>query len=91
MANITKRTNKAGAISYLIHVFVEQGAGGKQSTKSMTWKPPQGMRPSAADKQVQREAVLFEERIRITFLDNRDKSFINMQWILPNSASRIMR
>ena len=64
MASITKRTNKAGEVSYLIRAFVEQGPSGKQTTKSMTWKPPAGMRLSAADKQAEKEAVLFEEWVR---------------------------
>ena len=64
MANITKRNNKDGSISYLIRAFIEEGANGKQITKSMTWRPPAGMRPTAADKQADKEAVLFEERVR---------------------------
>lgn len=64
MANITKRTNKAGEVSYLIRAFVAWGADGKQITKSMTWKPPAGMKPRAAEKQAEKEAVLFEEKVK---------------------------
>ena len=64
MASVTKRPNKDGSASYLIRAYIEQGASGKQLTKSMTWKPPAGMRPGAADKQAEKEAVLFEERVR---------------------------
>ena len=64
MANITKRTNKAGEVSFLIRAFVAWGADGKQITKSKTWKPPAGMKPSAAEKQAQKEAALFEEKIK---------------------------
>ncbi len=73
MANVTKRQNKAGEPSYLIRVYLDQEANGKQLTKSMTWKPPAGMRPSAADKQAEKEAVLFEERVRrgIVSLDGK--------------------
>ncbi len=75
MANITKRQNKAGNSSYLIRVYIDEGAGGKQLTKSMTWKPPGGMRPSTADKQAEKEAVLFEERVKsgIVSLDGKTK------------------
>lgn len=75
MANITKRFDKDGNPSYLIRTFVEQGASGKQITKSMTWRPPAGMRPGAADKQAQKEAVLFEDRVRsgIVSLDGKTK------------------
>ena len=64
MANITKRTNKAGEVSFLIRAFVAWGSDGKQITKSMTWKPPAGMKPSAAEKQAHKEAALFEEKIK---------------------------
>ena len=64
MANVTKRTNKDGSISYLIRAFVEEGADGKQVRKSTTWRPPVGMRLTAADKQAEKEAALFEDRVR---------------------------
>lgn len=64
MANVTKRYNKDGEPSYLIRAFVTWGADGKQITKSMTWKPPAGMKPSAADKQAKKEAALFDEKIK---------------------------
>jgi len=64
MANLTKRTNKDGSTSYLIRAYVGENANGKQIFKSMTWRPPAGMRPTAADKQAEKEAVLFEERVR---------------------------
>jgi hypothetical protein len=75
VANITKRTNKAGGTSYLIRAYAGEKSDGKQITKSMTWKPPTGMRPSAADKQAEKEAVLFEERVRsgIVSIDGKTK------------------
>ena len=68
MASITKRTNKDGSASYLIRAYIEEGSGGKQVTKAMTWKPPAGMSPAKAEKQAEKEAVLFEERARIGIL-----------------------
>ena len=64
MATVTKRTNKDGSTVYKIRAFIEEGPGGKQITKSTTWSPPPSMRPSAADKQADKEAVLFEGRCR---------------------------
>ncbi|MBQ5970035.1 MAG: hypothetical protein IJL52_07960 [Clostridia bacterium] len=43
MANITKRTNKKGEVSYRIKVFAGYTATGKQITHSMTWKPDPSM------------------------------------------------
>ena len=84
MANITKRTNKKGEISYLIRAFVGEGADGKQITKSTTWKPPAGMKQSAADKQAEKEAVLFEEKIKtgvITIDGNIKFADYAAQWL----------
>lgn len=64
MANITKRTSKTGKVSYLIRAFLDQGPDGKQNVKSITWKVPEGMRPTAAEKQAQKEAALFEKAVR---------------------------
>lgn len=64
MANITCRTNKSGDVSYLIRVFVAQETDGRQITKSMTWKPPASMRLSAAGRQAEKEAVLFEQKVK---------------------------
>ena len=64
MATITKRTNKDGSFSYLIRAFVDQGPDGKQIRKTMTWKPPPGMRLTAADKEAEKEATRFEDRAR---------------------------
>lgn len=65
MANITKRTNKDGKTTYRIRVFISEGIDGAQKVKSMTWTPPANMRASAAEKQAQKEAVLFEERLKL--------------------------
>jgi len=64
MATVRKRTNKDGSISYQLRAFVEERPDGSQSTKTTTWKPPASMKESAADKQADKEAVLFEDRVR---------------------------
>ena len=75
MASVKSRKNKDGSTSYLLRAYIEEGANGKQITKSTTWRPPVGMRPSAADKQAEKEAILFEERVRngIISLDGKTK------------------
>lgn len=64
MANITKRTNKDGSISYLIRVYVDETGSGHQFMKSMIWRPPDHMRPTAIKKEVNRQATLFEDRVK---------------------------
>ncbi|MBP3854086.1 MAG: site-specific integrase [Ruminiclostridium sp.] len=57
MANIRKRGN-----SYQIRVSCGYDKDGNQVTKSMTWKPEPSMTEKQAEKEVQKQAMLFEER-----------------------------
>lgn len=57
MANIRKRGN-----TYQIRVSCGYDTKGEQIMQTMTWKPPEGMTAKQAEKEVQRQAVLFEER-----------------------------
>ena len=58
MANITKRGN-----SYRITVSAGYNISGKQIRHTMTWTPDPGMTKRQIEKELQRQAVLFEERI----------------------------
>lgn len=61
MATIRKREGKRG-LSYQIRSSCGYDIHGKQVVKSMTWKPPAGMTVRQMEKEVQRQAVLFDER-----------------------------
>lgn len=56
MANIRKRGN-----AYQIRVSCGYTSAGEQVMRSMTWRPETGMTPKQIEKEVQRQAVLFEE------------------------------
>ena len=66
MANITPRKNKNGEIiSYRIRVARGYDSEGKQLTPySMIWKPELGMTAKRIEKEVQRQATLFEEQCK---------------------------
>ena len=71
MANIRKVENKSG-VSYKITVTHGRDADGKQLRHFKTWTPAPGMSEKQIEKAVQREAVLFEEQIKLGFVaDNR--------------------
>ena len=57
MANIRKRGD-----SYQIRVSCGYDTDGNQVTKSMTWRPDPSMTEKQAEKEVQKQAMLFEER-----------------------------
>lgn len=66
MPNITKRTNKAGeVVSYRIRVFRGYDSDGKKlKPYEKTWKPALNMSEKAAEKEAQRQALLFEEQCK---------------------------
>jgi integrase len=64
MANITKRTNKNGEISYLIRVFVDEKATGKQTVKSMTYKPKSNMANTKIEKELNEVVIAFENKVK---------------------------
>ncbi len=66
MANITPRKDKHGEIiSYQIRVFRGRDADGKRlKDYLMTWKPTAGMTKRQIEKEVERQATLFEENCR---------------------------
>lgn len=78
MATIQRRGK-----SYRIRAYAGYNIEGKQIEKTMTWTPPVGMTDRQAEKEAQRQAVLFEEKIRngeaccgnIRFADFAEKWF----------------
>ncbi len=56
MATIQKRNN-----SYTIKVSCGYNTQGKQIIQSMTWKPEPGMTEKQITKELNRQAVMFEE------------------------------
>lgn len=75
MANITKRTNKNGQDSYLIRVFVDQKSSGSQTVKSKTYKPAPGMSKKQIERELNRQATLFEESVKtgLAAMDGRTR------------------
>ena len=57
-------TVKRRGQSYSIRVSCGYDVNGKQIIKSMTWKPQPVMSAAQAEKEAQRQAVLFEEKCR---------------------------
>lgn len=57
MANIRKRGN-----TYQIRVSCGYDTQGNQVVQTTTWKPTEGMTPRQIEKEVQKQAMLFEEK-----------------------------
>ena len=78
MATITKRGK-----SYLIRCYAGYSVDGKQITKSMTYRPEPGMTQAKIKKEVQRQAVLFEESVKAGECDGKRIKFEKFaeQWL----------
>lgn len=59
MATIQKRGR-----SYRIRAYDGYDGSGKQNERSMTWTPPSDWSESRADKEAQRQAIIFEEKVK---------------------------
>ncbi len=58
MANITQRGN-----AYTIRVSAGYDINGKKILRNMTWKPEPGMTAKQIKKELERQAILFEEKV----------------------------
>lgn len=75
MANITKRKNKNGDISYLIRVFLSENKSGKQTVKSATFRPDTNWSESKTKKELSKFAIEFENSVKkgiATIADGRE-------------------
>ena len=70
MATIQKRKN-----SYLITVSTGYDISGKQIRRTMTYKPEDGLTKKQIEKEVKRQAVLFEERAKNGFTTDGSVKF----------------
>ena len=62
MATIKKRGD-----SYLIRISCGYDVNGKHMEHSMTWKPDEGMSKKQIEKELNRQAVMFEEAVNHGF------------------------
>ena len=62
MAYIQKKTNAKGEAVYKIKVSCGYNSDGKQITRTMTYKPDPKMTAKQIEKEVNKQAVLFEEK-----------------------------
>ena len=72
---ITKRVSKKGDISYRIKVSLGYSVDGKQIIQSMTYKPDPKLTLRQAEKEANRQGVLFEEKCKANAVIGRKVKF----------------
>ena len=77
MANITPRKNKNGEItSYTIRVYHGyDGEGKRLKPYTMSYKPAPSMTRKQIEKEVQRQALLFEEQCKLGYSPDNKQTF----------------
>ena len=83
MATIQKRISKKGEVSYRIKVSCGYSLDNRQIIKSMTYKPDKGMTERQTIKEVNRQAVLFEEKCKKDVICERRVTFKELadEWL----------
>lgn len=78
MASITKRGS-----TYTIRVSLGRDINGKKEVRNMTWKPSPGMTPKQIEKEVARQAVIFEENIKNGLQISKSTRFVDFaeRWL----------
>ena len=87
MASIEKRGN-----SYRIVVSTGYNTSGKKIRKSMTWTPGPDMTVRQIEKELQRQAVLFEREVESgTYLDGSQLTFaqFTQRWLKDYAEKRL--
>lgn len=64
MATAKKHVAKDGKVTYHIRAYAGYDAYGKQIEKRMTWTPEPGMTEKAIKKELERQKVIFEDKIK---------------------------
>ena len=83
MAYIQKKTNAKGEAVYKIKVSCGYNSDGKQITRTMTYKPNPKMTSKQVEKEVNKQAVLFEQEISNDNIALRTAKFeyIAREWL----------
>lgn len=64
MATIKKHVSKSGQVTYYIRGYDGYDVHGKQIEKCTSWKPNPGMSEKQIQKELERQKVLFDEKIK---------------------------
>ena len=90
MATITKREGKTGT-TYRLRSSVGYTADGRQVMKSKTWTPAPGMTKKQIEKELNRQAVLFDEECAAQGVGNGNVKFETFarQWITEYAEANL--
>ena len=91
MATATKHISKNGKISYHIRAYNGYDSKGRQIAHRMTWTPKEGMSEKARQKELERQKLLFEEKVKSNNLFNSSVTFetYSEKWLENNRPPQL--
>ena len=87
MASITQNKKDGKIVSYKFRACVGRDEFGKQIFRCSTWKAPDGMTPSRAEKAAQKAAADWERQVKDEYKKDVPSIFIGTQQIGLRSIS----
>lgn len=85
-----KRISKNGEVSYLIRVSLGY-KNGKQTVKSMTWKPDPDMKPKTIEKELKRQEILFEEKAKNDYKEQLElENYDDLEYARKNTTFEML-
>ena len=91
MATVKKYISKSGEVSYNIRAYAGYDRYGRQIEKRMTWKPEQGMNEKAIKKELERQIVLFEDKVKQNKVFDTNTTFeqYSTMWLNNNRPPQL--
>lgn len=91
MATVKKHIAKNGKVSYYLRAYDGYDRFGRQIEHRMTWTPKPGMSEKAIQKELERQKVLFEEKIRTHNLFDSNTTFeeYSLTWLQNNRPPQL--
>ena len=91
MATATKHISKNGKVSYHIRAYNGYDSKGRQIVHRMTWTPKEGMSEKAIQKELEKQKLLFEEKVKLNNLFDSKTTFeeYSGKWLENNKPPQL--
>ncbi len=91
MATVKKHISSKGKITYYLRAYNGYDINGKQIEHTMTWSPSENMSEKAIEKELERQKVLFDEKMKRGSIFDSSTKFeeYSLQWLKNNKPPQL--
>ena len=91
MATVKKHISSKGKITYYLRAYNGYDINGKQIEHTMTWSPSENMSEKAIEKELERQKVLFDEKVKRGSIFDSSTKFeeYSLQWLENNKPPQL--